>query len=220
MGLYRKAIKSCESAISAYQFCMQAYVVQGKVYTKMNRTDQAKRCWMQGLSLLDDFSDCGIAMELESCLNGNAGANAGAAHCPGAATTRPSQVARMSQTSPSLLDTPSTSPVSEPSPPLPPAPPPQLTTVSSPPPSSHSEDTTAALQLQLALIRSHYIGEDTMSPTDTRIHPSLIASAKHTLSHASGEDLIDDLIAVTYLLVNSANFTHAIELVKMLLTYR
>lgn len=197
----------------------------------MGRPDQARQCWGTGIELIDDFCNMSILIDFETRLSrldyplsgdpsNTSGSVIAAVESPEAPviptpksdTTSPpptinESVIRAEHAVTSSDSNSSTDPIEA-----------KIRA-----PSSQSEkDAKATAHLQLALIRSHFIGEDTMSVSnsDTRIHPLLLASAKKSLSHASGEELVDDLIAVGYLLVNSGSLPEACELFSVLLNYR
>lgn len=191
------------------------------MYSKMGKKPQAIATLQQGLALVDDYCDIGMVFELTSCLHG-------LENSVDASASGPEQVEHMAtvdqQKAQPLVDAEART--------LPPSPPPldveeqSFFSVEVTPPPGPDSTEKVTLRLQLALLRSHFIGEENMpmgasaSSEDSRIHPKLIASAKQSLAHASGEDLVDDLIAVGYLLVNSSSLVEACELFQLLLSYR
>jgi hypothetical protein len=241
-------------ALSANQLCLRAYILQGEVYLKMGRLDQARQSWRTGIELMNDFCDISTGVELEANLS----------RLDSPVPTAPSEPGTQIFVG---AQSPKATAISAPKPDVPPAPPTMkgAGTAAEPrdsesdamgraSPSSLSgaaggagsspasskpktgrvqaqqtrqtEEAITTARLQLALIRSHFIGEEGLSAAqaqargDTRILPTVLASAKKSLSHASGEELVDDLIAVGYLLVNSGSLKEACELFGLLLKYR
>lgn len=75
---------------------------------------------------------------------------------------------------------------------------------------------------QLTQIRDYFISNGTQEESDNlgKINSSYIAAARQNLSYATGIEVLDDLIAFGYLVVNSNKLREAYDLFQLLLTYK
>jgi hypothetical protein len=69
---------------------------------------------------------------------------------------------------------------------------------------------------QLTLLRDQFISE---GDEPGKVQRSYLAGARRSLCHATGDDVVDDLIGFGYLLVNSGRLTESAELFDVLLQY-
>ena len=75
---------------------------------------------------------------------------------------------------------------------------------------------------QLTQLRDHFISNDTHEEANLtgKVHYSYISAARQNLSYATNVDVIDDLIAFGYLIVNSNRLKEAFDLFQVLLAYK
>jgi tetratricopeptide (TPR) repeat protein len=68
LELHRKCIKNCVTAISCDSKCVNAYLIQGKAYLAINKTQSAIDIWTCGLANTNNLCDCTVVSELQRCL--------------------------------------------------------------------------------------------------------------------------------------------------------
>lgn len=220
LGLFRKALKSTEQALLIDSNCLRAYEIQARTYIAMKKIDKAKECAILGLQKINNYSDYYIANQLyEILVQGNS---------PPPQTTTTNTT--ISQSSPSSSQQ-SQSQQQQ-----------QTTTIVNETNQSNNnilsdstksnkprikEEEEGSLKELISLehlthLRDHFVSTGTQEEANAsgKVHCSYIVAARQNLSFATGIDVIDDLIAFGYLVVNSNRLKEALDLFQVLLAYK
>jgi len=68
LELYRKCCSSCQRSFSLDRRYVRAYIICGKSFQMLGKTNDATRIWEQGLSVIEDDDDVLLKIELHSLL--------------------------------------------------------------------------------------------------------------------------------------------------------
>eukprot|EP01041_Mallomonas_annulata_P007656 gene7656-15668_t len=195
LDLLRKCIKTCQKALDKCPTYLRAYVLMGKAHEKLGKQDIASATWRKGLEYANNSCDVCILLELRNLLK---------------MPKSPLKIDHFIHTT--CNDTVI-------SPPIPPSN--ELTSIETldisttaiiKPPINKSKSKESKIKIQQL--------HDKFITNSYEINPSILFQMRSNLSHACGEDIIDDLIGIGYLQVNTNKLDKAIEIFSILIEYR
>lgn len=202
LGLTRKCIKICNHIVENVDIMhLQAYILLGKSYSLLNSKEKSIEVWRKGFEIASSNSSqiCSVldVIELSSLLN-----NSGAV-----ITTTSNKSDEVKSVSSSNKEVVLNQPASCKS---------EITTSKQPDSKKNeiiaSRPTSHEYQI---IIQMHNL----LVGSGKAINPTILTMVRNNLAHASGDELVDDLIAYAYLQVNVDQLDSAAEIFTRLLQY-
>lgn len=223
LDLLRKSLKACEDSIGYDDKNLRVYVVKAEVLVKLNRREAALESLQQALDLTDTCCDLRTVSEIHRMIKTLACDKTSDTHTETAVAPVPGPVGPTSVAAA----------VPAPKPVLLPPPPAAKESTKKEPKLGAGVGSVSPAQPAAALAKGKPNGRPPITRAvlcqahtqllgqllgDSRAH--YLNSVRSNLSHASGDNIVDDLIALGYLQVNTGNLAAACELFELLLSYR
>lgn len=191
--MHRKCIRTCDEAMSISTATAQftPHYIKAKALAALHKNQDALEVCREALMVCDDFSDV-LLMQMLQQLVVSLQENASPASLPPRSATEKSDSSQQ-----------------RPSPCLPPASSPALAKATHP----SSSGPNKALLPTLTALQNQFVGDH------EKIHPDFMAQARISLAHATHDPLVDNIIIIAYMLVNSNQLDGATKIFTLLLQY-
>lgn len=204
LELYRKALKSAQDAEALDGKHLRAYLLQSQALRFLKRDSEALATLVRGKAAVAEggqhLFDLGLVVELDTLLKKSV------ATALGGAIAAPAPPESFQADLPALGGIPAASA---------PAPAPVATAPASASKKKSKQPASPPPPPDLAAVYGAAL-QDQAEPID----PLTLQAMRCSLAHASGEPLVDDLIALGYLQVNTGNLAAACSIFNALLAYR
>ncbi len=201
LGLTRKCIKICNHIVENVDIMhLQAYILLGKAYSLLNNREKSIEVWRKGLEIASSNSSHIYSVldviELSSLLNQSE-----------TVTSTGNRSDEFKSASSCNKEVVLNQPVSIKS---------EITTSNQPDSKKNEIITQKSINREYQIIIQMH---NLLIGSGKLINPTVLTMVRNNLAHASGDELVDDLIAYAYLQVNVGQLDSATEIFIRLLQY-